>query len=636
MRYHSKFLRDEAEAAAATPVAASRRPDLGRRRPSRRSRPDGQYGLFDPPAVATHAGGIPIRAGDTSICAAACRETADGGGGGSGWPTGAIANEAAVAPDPPGGTMVAPMDGRAEHGDDQVPVQAVAPTCDVDARHRRDAGVSPAASAAPSAPAGDRVSFVVNDRKPELSQATSRNPEGEIGGMPLLPQGNPMILTTHYINSLDNTGDAQPLRDAVKLMSRFELDPRGLARLGEEGIVTLINRFVDESDSDGVPANMANPERLARRILFALARLWRQFPDAGFPRVMEPEPMSLPPLEDDCKPALLEQQVRGWKPRLRGEPAGAGTGRPMQPTTKIEYRQIFWKVVQLCVLNGIDLNDYVGIELMTARDAIDQWLPLVREHYAKSTVAPVLSAVSRITADLLGPQHPNVLALKAAVGNNFHPHELPVDKIDELRDAVGRNEDETDAITIWELPSAIDERARAPRLRPSDRDSRRSCATALEILLVIPTLTPTALTGINLHADIERKGAWALSYKDDLGNARKDKLNGKARRRILALEEARRRARRPSPWLFRGKGGVKPQGRRTAMNALATAIQMTAGRRFSISEIRDAIVVNAFDGRQADAKTISDGVHLKDPRSAWRRFRIAIERPLEGEQGEGA
>ena len=70
----------------------------------------------------------------------------------------------------------------------------------------------------------------VNDCKIELSQATSRNPKGQIGGMPLLPQGNPMILTRHHFNNLQNTGDGQALRDAVKLMREDKLNLHELAR----------------------------------------------------------------------------------------------------------------------------------------------------------------------------------------------------------------------------------------------------------------------------------------------------------------------------------------------------------------------------------------------------------------------
>ena len=615
--------------------AAPRRPSPDKRHGQPRvPRDKGQYDLFDQPSVAVHGGGDTLSQGSSNI-PPDTEEFARTGHAGScdlrpctsiNPPAPEVCNL-----DP---TTVSLTDEPFVHGYTAGSVSQPGAVSISLTEHSGTADVSQVTVAAPPSQEGEEA--VVNDCKIELSQATSRNPKGQIGGMPLLPQGNPMILTRHHINNLQNTGDGQALRDAVKLMREDKLNLHELARLGETGIANLVRRFVDESDLHRIPANMANPERLARRILFALSRLPQQFPDAGFPKVMAPGAISLLPLADDCKPARLKQEVGAWKPRLYGQPPGTGSGRPIKPQTAVEYPQKFWKVVQLGMLAGMDMNEFVGIDLFTIPKAIEKWLPPLRSHYAASTIAPILAAVSRIAADLLGEDHPNVLALRAAVGNNFHSQELPVEQIDDLRDAVGRNEDEMDVMTIWDIPSAIERRANAPRLTPADRESRITSAAAMEILLAISALSPEALSAINLATDVTRLGEWTLTYKDDTGLEHTEKLGDMAQRRILELEHFRQKTRRSSPWLFASKNRSKPQKRRIAMNALATNIQMTAGRRFNVVDIRDSIVVNAIDGRQADAKTISDAIHLKDPRSARRRFRIPIERPLEGEPGGAA
>ena len=353
--------------------------------------------------------------------------------------------------------------------------------------------------------------------------------------------------------------------------------------LGETGIANLVRRFVDESDLHRIPANMANPERLARRILFALSRLPQQFPDAGFPKVMAPGAISLLPLADDCKPARLKQEVGAWKPR----PLRSATWHRLRQADQAANRSR----IPTEILEGVRAIGHAGRD---GHERVRRYRPV---HHTESNREMVASSpvplrridycanpggrVSYCGRSPWGRPPKRSRPAGQLVGNNFHSQELPVEQIDDLRDAVGRNEDEMDVMTIWDIPSAIERRANAPRLTPADRESRITSAAAMEILLAISALSPEALSAINLATDVTRLGEWDphIQGRQRTGTHREARRYGPSDG-SWSWSTSGRRTRRSSPWLFASKNRSKPQKRRIAMNALATNIQMTAGRRF--------------------------------------------------------
>ncbi|MGI4797144.1 MAG: hypothetical protein ACRYG8_24440, partial [Janthinobacterium lividum] len=486
---------------------------------------------------------------------------------------------------------------------------------------------------------------VVNDCKEELWAATDGESLGGGKGMVSSPQEKKMVSIEKLhecIKRMQRQGDQQPMRNAVRLIVHHPgMTVEIFARLDPSEMARHIEKYVaDKEHAQGhaagraclIPAGMLEPMKLARAIKSGFFQLSRQFPNLGLPQV----PAMLdrwvhPYVCDPAKPfPKLKREMEGWNPQLRGQPPSIGIGASMVAKTEAEYRTKVWQVVTFWVMAGMTVGPTFGIEFMTDPKSVGIWLPLLQSHYSGKGHAPVLAAIKRVAADLLGDNHRNVVALAAVqkdASKKRQNKELGAGEIERLRDMV-RPDAATDNRQIWEVAAVIDASAQRRRLRPCDRDSRKSCAVATEILIATLCIAPEHLARIHLKDDIKGEGnVRTIRCVDHNGKVSWRPLGEVACERIDELGRFRAMVGRPSPWLFPSKDGSKPQTRQIAMTALARLLSAALRRNTTVTDLSDALLVNMIDDGTNDAKIIGTVAGI-DSRTVRRRLTIPLDAPL--------
>ena len=518
--------------------------------------------------------------------------------------------------------------------------------CAVDAGMQEVAAKEPAARALvcgveanPVTSASDAPSWVVNDRKPEFSELTRRNPDAQAEGLSLSPQG----ISNMDVDSLRNLakraksdGDEQPIRDVCRVISYHRMSPHAFIALDETTRISRVERFACVSRLEAsLPASMAEPKRLIRRFQFAMARLCRQFPDVGLPLVDAPDDTCLHQLPVKRRVGLLAQELAAWRPPLIGGDTVPGNGRALKPDTAKEYVGKGWLLAGICD-TAIGFNEEIGIKALIAPVTVDVWLPIVIKHYSAKGVAPFISAIVRIGIDTLGKKDSDVKTLRGHVGHYFAKHALTTADVKKARALTDLGNEKS--INIWTMSAAMMLRARqSGRLRPIDRDSRASSAVAAEILTSNPGIQPCRLAELNFDLHVRGTGHTrqvALENEDDPDTWQP--LTPSACDKIDELQAFRTGIGRPSPWLFQRSKGKGPQERRVAMNALATNIAAVLGRRVTAANICDSLRINTIDFYPACLKEISEATGLKSVRSAERRYAIILDAPDSTSEREAA
>ena len=441
------------------------------------------------------------------------------------------------------------------------------------------------------------------------------------------------------IKNMKRQGDQQPMRDASKILRHYGLSFTEFASMDNTVMVDLIMGYAahQRGQADAgcdpklcrVPASFAEPKKLARRIKMSFFRLGKQFPDCGFPTPEMPSASSIHPYDfpEEGGPEILKSQLDRWTPLIHDQEPGSGHGAPLTRKTEAEYRVRVRQLVTLWIKVGGRVGPSLDLGFLTEAESIALWLPAATKHYNSTGISPLLASIKRVVADVLGKDHPNVDALSAARRKAFQKPDLSADKVEVYRDLT-RPEAATSVCQIWDVPVLIDRLALESRLSPSDRDSRKSSAVAIEILLSTLNPSPQFLAAINLETDVRGKGEdREINCTDHAGRREWRPLSSKACWRIDELETFRRMSRRSSVWLFPRKNGQGPQERRVAMTALARHVSAVLSRRLKVSDLRDAIVVNMVDNGVNDPKLIGDLAGV-DARTVERRFSVVLKAPL--------
>ncbi len=444
------------------------------------------------------------------------------------------------------------------------------------------------------------------------------------------------------IKRMQRQGDQQPMRNAVRLIVHHPgMTVEIFAGLDLSEIAQHIERYVaDKEHARGhaagkaclIPAGMHEPMKLARAIKSGFFQLSRQFPNQGLPQVSAmPDRWVHPYVCDPAKPLpKLKREMAGWNPQLRGQTPSIGIGASMIAKTEAEYRTKVWQVVTFWVMAGMTVGPTFGIEFMTDPESVGVWLPLLQSHYSGKGHAPVLAAIKRVAVDLLGNNHPNVVALVAVqkdASKKRQNKELGASEIERLRDMV-RPDAAVDNLQIWEVAAVIDASAQRRRLRACDRDSRKACAVATEILIATLCIAPEHLARIHLKDDIEGEGnVRTIRCVDHNGKVSWRPLGEVACERIDELRRFRALVGRSSPWLFPSKDGTKPQTRQIAMTALARHLSAALRRNTTATDLSDALLVNMIDNGTNDAKIIGTVAGI-DARTVRRRLTIPLDAPL--------
>jgi hypothetical protein len=485
---------------------------------------------------------------------------------------------------------------------------------------------------------------VVNDCKAELFEETFVNSADVAGGyVPeevkstgLLPQGLTMKSNdfSKYAVRAEKQGDRQPLRDAVRIMDHHRLTPHEFAGLSEAAMVVRVEQYVCSTVYGSIAATMANPKRLVRQIRYGLARLSRQFPDAGLPVTAEPEDRCLHPLPPSLQVGLLGRQVKSWNPRLLGVEDPTATGGAMKPQTKLDYIGKLWTLANVCRNAGVDINEMVGIEALIRPDVVDIWLPAAAKHYSEKGIAPFISGIRRIAADLLGEEHSDVATLRKHVGTYFAEHGITKEQAKEAHELA--NSDGTNARTIWTMSQAMQARARgAGRLSAADRDGRASRAAAAEILVSNPAMQPGALSQLRLDYHIKGGGYTRTILVNIAGQDQWQPMTRDACDRLDQLLAFRAGLGRTSPFLFPAKCGTRPQERRVAMTSLIKDMSAVLRRPVRSTQIKDAVRIANFERTPQFVTEISEATGLMSARSAERRYGIIFDRPDPPGSSEG-
>ena len=358
-------------------------------------------------------------------------------------------------------------------------------------------------------------------------------------------------------------------------------------------------------------------------------QLAMQFPDDGFPVVDLPadkwvHTYSYPEKEGSI---FLRQQIDSWSPRIRGSDAGSGVGDPVTCKTEAEYRVKIWQLVTFWTMAGMVVRPSLDLELLTERESITLWLPKVKEHYSRMGIAPFLAGIKRISERSTRSRPPERQGPGGSTTGSDPSADLPADRVELLRDMT-RPEEAASCCQIWEVPSEIDKLAYVPRLRPADRDSRKSSAVAAEILLCTLSFAPEYLASINLDEDVRRvDGGREIRCVSHRGRSQWRPLSVKACERIDDLRVFRRDLGRESSWLFPKRGGNEPQTRQVAMTRFAQNVSAVLRRRFKIVDFRDALLTNGADNGVNDPKILADVAGVK-VRTIERRLSIAFKAPL--------
>ncbi len=432
-------------------------------------------------------------------------------------------------------------------------------------------------------------------------------------------------------------GRRQNLLDNVRLMKHFNLTPDQLAQRGIDGVEALCIEYVRERTRNSMkwPAGMARARQHARATFHALAYMAETFPGQGFPDVAAPETNWLRGVAEDEQPATLKRELLHWIPRIRGQPEGTGIGKSMEAQTPARYRRNFWQYTAVVISLGIDVNDDVGVELITDEKVVALVLPFLREHFAARSVPSFLTSIKRIVADLLGKEHPNVLSIAATMSSLTQRPDISADETEGMRDVTGLDAVALGTLTIWEVSGHIKRRSEEHRLKPSDADCRLACALATELCLNHLDLTPAGLAGINLT---EQVSGWGhnkvLVVINGDGVTVQRPMTPLECDLVDALAQGRTRSGLESPWLFPARQREKPRKAGSALAQLATNVEAALGKSMTARDIRAARFVHEIDSGSVGLKPLSNAYGYKKSSSAEARFRVAISNPLSKKKKE--
>jgi len=298
----------------------------------------------------------------------------------------------------------------------------------------------------------------------------------------------------------------------------------------------------------------------------------------------------------------------------------------MKYQTKLDYILKVWILANICRNAEVDINEEIGIADLIRPDVVDIWLPAAAEHYSKTTIAPFISAIRRIAADILSDEYPDVANLREHVGKYFATLGITKEQADEARRLA--SSDGAEAGTIWTMAQAMQARARGPgRLSAADRDGRESRATAAEILVSNPALQPETLAQLHLDHFIKGSGYTRKILVRIAGNEDWQPMTRDACERLDQLLAFRESLGRTCPFLFRAKCGTKPQERRVAMNGLITDMSAVLRRPVRPTQVKDAVRIKNFERTPEFIMKISEATGLMSARSAERRYAIIFDRP---------
>lgn len=439
------------------------------------------------------------------------------------------------------------------------------------------------------------------------------------------------------VKACSKDGNKPPLRNAVRLMRHADLDPAAFVAGGENGIVEVIGSFVRHGGDDRpVPAALGQPTRAARAILYALARLCAEFPAVGLPVCEAPVDKFLRILPPEREPRRLREQLASWTPYIVGSDGHSGCGGAIKKSVKDEYickARALWALCHKQL--NLPLAGEVGLEQLTEPDMIDLWLPEILKHYSATGVAPFLSGIKRIVTDLLGADHPNAQALKAAVAAHFTRQEIDADKLQHLRRLAAPSGAPLAATaTIWDAPRLMMKAVGAPGLKPSDRTARASSAVAVALLISSPGLQPAALAALNLRTDIRGHGRERqLGRTERGGTLVLEPVMPEACDLLDELQSLRKRLKRMSELLFPNRSNTAPQTRQIAMEQICRNLTAVLGVNATTATVRDVAGLVAIETNPKNVKEISEALGQKAVRSSERRYRLLLDRPAAGTAG---
>jgi len=434
---------------------------------------------------------------------------------------------------------------------------------------------------------------------------------------------------------LAKPGDQQRLREAARLMEKFDLAPVQFFNLTKSQMKDYIEEYVaDIPAGEKVPALMETPDLLIRVLLHAYKRMCERHPEHDLPDREAPESRRLLPLAEAKRPKRLKKEVASWRPRLEGEPHGTGMGGPLTKSIAKSYVVRVWQYCAILVACGTKLNDAVTFEAVTHPSAQQLVFRRLSHHYAKKTIPSFLGALHRVAKDLLGKDHANTVSFAVARRNNKDTQTLSASIIQECRDLNGSGALDTAMVTIWDLPRLMWQRSEMPGLRAHDKDARKGYAIAVEIAMEVTSMAAASLYDLNFVTDVISKGEQRyLKFIDKLGVADMSLLTKDLWDSIDALADFRLSYGRQSPWLFSSGYDTKKKSKQCTANLLATAMEAALRKRITITRVQDAVIINAIDTGNIDPVALSAEHGHKLPKSFRERYKVALRSPAKKSKG---
>ena len=420
-------------------------------------------------------------------------------------------------------------------------------------------------------------------------------------------------------------GDRRKLLLAAKVMLANELTPFRFAALHQDELEQLIRHYVASLPKHvKKPASMRSPRTLARAMLFAMARLFKGIADA--PAVAVPIPKRVVPMPESARPAAIAAYVATWTPKIIGNVAAGGTGKPITLDRKAKIEANFWQFMTLCDRMEMPLGNQTSFVVVTSLAALETVLPEIKAAFGERSRPSWLSAIKQMVAGLLSDTHPNTLAWATNVKALGVGNELPLEQIEELRNLTSVSA----AFTVWDVPDRIAAAARHQDQSVVARDRLLACAFATALALDVLSITPEGLAELNLDAEIVGVGVNRV-LRHQMNGAEVDLPLSEA---TLAFHDEqtdwRTASRRTSAWLFPDRSGKRPKRVSSTITYLATAIEVALQRRHTTVDLQDAVAINAIDMGQVEATELSDARAVAHVKSTRTRYRLAFENPLGG------
>jgi len=369
---------------------------------------------------------------------------------------------------------------------------------------------------------------------------------------------------------------------------------------------------------------MCSPRKLARAMLYAMARMFSDVPEA--PAIAPPVRKQVKPEPEGSRPKAIASQVSAWNPNILGEARTSPSGDPITPERKKAIEIQFWKYITLCRRAGMPLDDQTTLVRVTSVDAFETVLPEIKAAYGTGTIPTFLSSIKQLLEGLLTATHANTLAWAANVTAFGVGQELSLERIEELRDLTSVAEN----FTVWEIPDRIANRARQAGPRAIDQDCLLACAFATALALDVLSVSPEGLGHINLETDIVGVGADRALRHQQSDSCQEFSLSEATLTLLDELAAWREANSLTTPWLFPDRRGKNAKAVTSTITYLTTAIEAALLKRFTTVDLQDAVAINAIDMGQIDAYELSDARAAAHVKSTRARYKLVFENPLTG------